>query len=151
MRSWRAAGVLVVFVLFTVPLMPVQWMLVAMRSPSAKTLPHWYHRQITRLFGIRIHTEGALAAKQPLLLVTNHASWLDIIILSSVTPVSFVAKKEVRSWPFVGWLARLQRTVFIDRQRRGALHKTSRKISHRLHAGDKIVFFAVQSNKCHWD
>ena len=50
-------------------------------------------------------------------MTSNHNGWLDIPILSSVAPLSFVAKSEVARWPFFGTLGRLQRTVFIHRER----------------------------------
>jgi len=130
-----------VFVAFTVPLMPVQWLLLALGSRLAVTFPHWYHRQLARLLGIRIHTSGTFETQHPVLLVANHQSWLDIVVMSAVTPVSFVAKLEVRGWPFIGWLARLQRTLFIDRTRRSSVRHTSQAIADRLKAGDKIIFF----------
>ncbi len=141
MRALRAIAIGIAFVVFTVPLMPVQALLLAMKSPRAVIFPHWYHRQLAWLLGIRIHTSGSLESARPLLLVANHQSWLDIVVLSAVTPVSFVAKLEVASWPFVGWLAKLQRTLFIDRTRRSSVQHTSRKIAERLTAGDKVIFF----------
>jgi lyso-ornithine lipid O-acyltransferase len=63
-------------------------------------------------------------------------------VLSAVAPVSFVAKKEVGTWPFVAWLAKLQRTVFVDRERRSATASTASEIATRLQAGDAIVLFA---------
>ena len=53
-----------------------------------------------------------------MLIVANHTGWLDIVIFSAVMPISFVAKSEVGDWPFFGTLARLQRTVFVERTRR---------------------------------
>ena len=61
---------------------------------------------------------ASVAREQGVLLISNHVSWLDITVLSAVAPVSFVAKQEVASWPFVSWLAKLQRSVFVDRTRR---------------------------------
>jgi 1-acyl-sn-glycerol-3-phosphate acyltransferase len=52
------------------------------------------------------------------LLVGNHLSYLDIIVLSSIRPCVFVAKRDVAAWPFFGWLARAAGTIFIDRERR---------------------------------
>ena len=77
-----------------------------------------------------------------MLLVANHTSWLDIPVLSAVAPVSFVAKKEVGGWPFVSSLARLQRSVFVDRARRTAVGETAGEILARLAQGDTIVLFA---------
>ena len=71
-----------------------------------------------RLIGMRVTVIGE-PAKAPLLLAANHTSWLDITVLGGLLkPLSFVAKLEVAGWPILGTLARLQRTIFIDRTRR---------------------------------
>lgn len=139
---FRASFVLAAFLLYTVPLMPVQWLLVSRNSKHARTFPHWYHKQVCKILGVRLHLEGEVARGRPVLLVSNHVSWLDIPVLSAVAPLSFVAKKEVASWPFVSWLAKLQRTVFVDRQRRSKVHHTTGAIASRLGRGDTIVLFA---------
>lgn len=141
-RSMRAAQVLVLFLGFTLPLMPLQLLFVRLGSPFARTFPHWYHRQVCKILGIRLHVEGEVARDRPILLVSNHVSWLDIPVLSAVAPISFVAKKEVGSWPFVSWLAKLQRTVFVDRTRRTKVRHTTGAIAERLTRGDTMVLFA---------
>jgi 1-acyl-sn-glycerol-3-phosphate acyltransferase len=122
--------------------MPVQAGLVRFAPRLARRLPHWYHRHVCRLIGLRLEIEGAVVRDRPVLLVSNHTSWLDIPVLSAVAPVSFVAKKEVGTWPGVSALARLQRTVFVDRERRSAVGETASEIIERLAAGDTIVLFA---------
>jgi 1-acyl-sn-glycerol-3-phosphate acyltransferase len=69
-------------------------------------------------------------------------SWLDIVILSSVAPVSFIARHDVNAWPFFGSLARLQRTVFVDRERRLSTGASRDEMRERLAAGDMLVLFA---------
>lgn len=142
MGAVRGGAVLSGFFALTVPLMPLQALLVRMGSRHARTFPHWYHRQVCRLLGIRLNIEGEVARDRPVLLVANHTTWLDIPVLSAVAPVSFVAKKEVGNWPFVASLARLQRTVFVDRQRRTAVGAAAGEIVSRLSQGDAIVLFA---------
>lgn len=142
MGAIRAAAILSGFLVLTVPLMPVQAVLVRVAPKSARRFPHWYHRQVCRLLGIKLTIEGAVVADSPVLLVANHTSWLDIPVLSAVAPLSFVAKKEVGGWPFVSSLARLQRTVFVDRARRQAAGAAADEISERLASGDTIVLFA---------
>lgn len=142
MGAARGITILALFAGLTLPLMPVQAVLLRTNTLWARRFPHWYHRQVCRLFGIRITVEGALAPGKAVLLVSNHTSWLDIPVLSAVAPVSFVAKKEVGSWPGVSALARLQRSVFVDRQRRSATADTAGEIQERLAAGDAIVLFA---------
>lgn len=142
MSTIRASAVLGGFLALTVPLMPVQAVLVSTSPRLARRFPHWYHRQVCRLFGIRLKIDGEVAADRPVLLVANHTSWLDITVLSAVAPVSFVAKKEVGSWPFVSSLAKLQRTVFVDRERRTSAGETANEMIRRLESGDALVLFA---------
>lgn len=142
MQSIRAGLILVAFFSITVPLMPVQLVLSRLGGASARRFPHWYHRCLCRLLGIRLHIDGAVSRERPVLIVSNHVSWLDIPVLSAMAPVSFVAKREVGTWPFVSWLAKLQRSVFVDRERRTAVAQTTREIIGRLRGGDNIVLFA---------
>lgn len=138
----RAAAILGGFGAITLPLMPVQAALLRTSPRLARKFPHWYHRQVCRLLGIRLHVEGQIVENAPVLVVANHVSWLDIPVLSAVAPLSFVAKKEVGTWPFVSSLAHLQRSVFIDRTRRTAVGQTTNEIIERLKSGDTIVLFA---------
>ena len=105
-------------------------------------LQMWFHRLLLWVFGIRVHVKGRPSRARPLLVAANHASWIDISAYSSVMPLAFVAKREVETWPVVGFFARLQRSVFIDRTRRGATADQAGDIGQRLAAGDVIVLFA---------
>lgn len=142
MGSLRAGSILGGFMAMTLPLMPVQAVLVATSPRLARRFPHWYHRNVCRLIGVRLDIEGEVVRDRPALIVANHTSWLDIPVLSAVAPVSFVAKREVGRWPFVSSLARLQRTVFVDRERRLSAEGTANEIHRRLMQGDAIVLFA---------
>ena len=138
----RATAILSAFMALTCPLMPVQALLLKAAPRYARRFPHWYHRQVCRLLGIRLHIDGRISSRTPVLVISNHTSWLDIPVLSAVAPVSFVAKKEVGSWPFVSSLARLQRSVFVDRNRRTTVGETAGEITERLRTGDTVVLFA---------
>lgn len=138
----RAGAILTAFMGLTLPLMPLQWLFVKISPRAARTFPHWYHRRVCRLLGIRLHIEGEIPKNAPVLIVSNHVSWLDIPVLSAVAPVSFIAKREVGSWPFVSWLARLQRTIFVDRTRRTDLPKVAAAMQGRLAQGDTLILFA---------
>lgn len=142
MSRLRAGSILIGFAALTLPLMPVQALFVRTHTGLARRFPHWYHRQVCRLIGVKLHIEGQVARDRPVLIVANHTSWLDIPVLSAVAPLSFVAKKEVGNWPFVSSLARLQRTVFVDRERRAAVADTANEILERLAGGDNVVLFA---------
>ena len=142
LRAVRAGAILAGFLALTLPLMPVQLLLVRLGSRHARTFPHRYHRWVCRLIGLRLNVHGTVAADRPVLIVSNHVSWLDIPVLSAVAPISFVAKSEVGTWPLVGALARLQRTVFVDRKRRVAVGDVTSEMASRLGQGDHIVLFA---------
>ena len=142
MGTLRAAAILGGFFTLTLPLMPVQSALLRVSPQGARRFPNWYHRQVCRLLGVRLHIEGEIAPDRPVLVVANHTSWLDIPVLSAVAPLSFVAKKDVARWPFVSTLAKLQRTVFVDRERRSAVGETTNEMTARLAQGDAVVLFA---------
>ncbi|NMD08416.1 MAG: 1-acyl-sn-glycerol-3-phosphate acyltransferase [Phyllobacteriaceae bacterium] len=141
MRHLRASMLLLAFLGLTLPLMPLQQLLLWFSPKMAERLPHWYHRSVARLLGIDIQVSGPRPVNGPAFVIANHVSWLDIIVLSAVAPVSFVAKQEVARWPFFGTLARLQRTVFVDRDRRHSTGKERDSISDRLKEGGMIVLF----------
>ena len=130
----------IVYCALTFPLMPVQAVLLALHSPLAKRLPRLYHRLVCRILGITIELHGAPSPARPTLFVVNHTSYLDIEILGAAIPGSFVSKADVDGWPLFGWLARLQRTVFIDRKRRSVTRQRD-ALSTRLHEGDQLVLF----------
>ena len=142
MGALRGGAILTGFFALTLPLMPVQAALLRLSRQGARRFPHWYHKRVCRLLGLNIEIEGEVATDRPVLLVANHTSWLDIPVLSAIAPVSFVAKREVGSWPFVSALARLQRSVFVDRARRSAVGEAAGEILARLAQGDAIVLFA---------
>ncbi len=138
----RALVLLAVFFAITLPMMLVQYVLIKLGLRQAKTLPQFYHKLVCRVLGIRVHVTGRLATDKPVLLVSNHISWLDIPALSTIGPICFVSKSETASWPFVGTLVKLQRSVFVNRTRRTLLKNTAGEIAERLAQGDNIVLFA---------
>lgn len=142
MNGLRPWVLLFLFTALTLPLMPVQQLFLWFWPGMARTFPMHYHRLVCRLLGVRVEVVGTPPRKGPLLVVCNHVSWLDIVVLSAVAPVSFVAKKEVSRWPFFGTLARLQRTVFVDRDRRHATGPSRDEMRERLKTGDMLVLFA---------
>ena len=139
MTKLRALAILAVFLLVTFVLLPLQWIAVKLQLPARRAIPHRYHRFVCRLFGMRISVIGK-SVDGGVLITANHAGWLDIPILSAVAPVSFVAKSEVGQWPFFGTLARLQRTIFIRRERAKAADDRD-NIRRRLREGDALVIF----------
>ena len=137
----RLTIVLLAAAALTFPLMPVQWVAVKLGLPMRRRIPVFYHRTLCRLLGVRLRIVGAPVAKHPLLIVSNHSTWMDISILTSLLPVVFVAKSEIARWPLFGLLAKLQRTVFVDRQRRHKTGEVNAEIAQRLADGDPVLLF----------
>lgn len=131
---------LVGYLCLTLLLMPVQALLVALGSRAAERFPIVYHKLCCRLMGIEIVTVGAMSRHRPTLFVSNHTSYIDITVLGALIPGSFVAKTEVAQWPLYGWLAKLQRTVFVDRKRNTS-HLQRDQLQQRLAAGDNLILF----------
>lgn len=142
MDRLRVGVVLVVLAITTLVLLPVQLFAIRFSPALAARVPMAWQRVAAVCLGLKVTVLGKPAAERPLLVVANHVSWLDIVTLGSTLPVSFIAKREVGTWPVVKWLARLQRSVFIDRTRRVATSASNEAIADRLRAGDTIVLFA---------
>jgi 1-acyl-sn-glycerol-3-phosphate acyltransferase len=131
---------LALYFAWTLALMPVQWIGLALGCRWVSTLPTFYHRWCCRFLGFRVRTIGWPTTQRPVLFAANHISYTDITILGSLIAGSFIAKSEVSHWPFFGWLARLQRTVFVDRRIRSTATQRD-KISQRFAAGDALILF----------
>jgi 1-acyl-sn-glycerol-3-phosphate acyltransferase len=140
-QSLRAASILFVFVVLTVAGIPWQMSAQRFHLKRRKTFPHRYHRILCRLFGIRLTVIGQPVQGRGVLMVSNHTSYFDILALSAAACVSFVAKSQVASWPFFGLLAKLQGTVFVDRERRSSAGEARDVIRKRLEEGDALVLF----------
>jgi lyso-ornithine lipid O-acyltransferase len=141
MSRVRAATKLAGFVGMTVPLMPVQALFKATSPSLARRFPHGYHRALCKWLGITVRVEGDLPTR-PCLIVSNHTSWLDIPVISAALPVSFVARHDVATWPLFGQMAKLQRTVLVDRSRKTATGDIRNNIEARVASGDTMVLFA---------
>jgi 1-acyl-sn-glycerol-3-phosphate acyltransferase len=125
----------------TLPLMPVQAVLLWRKSPAARSLPRRYHGWICRLIGVRLVRRGIYSTHRPTLFVANHTSYLDIEIMGAAVEGSFVAKAEVRRWPVFGWLAKLQGTIFVERADRAGAARQRDEIRRRLDNGDNMILF----------
>lgn len=98
-------------------------------------------RIICATIGIRVETLGALPAAAPRFVVSNHVSWTDIIALASIAPLVFLAKSEVAHWPVLGFLARLQGTVFVPRGSRKDIPRVNAALCDTLREGRDLVVF----------
>ena len=93
------------------------------------------------VLGVEVRVFGDMAHTGPLLLVSNHISWLDILLFLSLRPVRFVSKAEVESWPIVGHYAHACRTLFIQRTIKRDALKLVQVMSEALSMGDMVAIF----------
>jgi len=123
---------LVMFLVFLlVRLLPNKWL-------ANKMVGAWNHIAVW-FCGIKVRRIG-IPMKTPGARVSNHASWMDPLILRVGAPMQFVSKSEVASWPGIGILARTSGVVFIERRRsRAASHRNV--LLERLNKGEKLCFF----------
>ncbi len=100
-------------------------------------------RAALRVLGVRLVLRGDAPAA-PLanaLVVANHVSWLDVLMINALQPTRFVAKSEIRAWPVFGWLAQRTRTLFIDRTRRHDTARINGEITAGLSGGECFTVF----------
>jgi len=136
----RAVRRIVFAVLWTLVAIPVQALLMLLPGRGNIAFARTYHRVLCRLIGLRVQVVGQPAAGGSVLYVSNHSSWLDILVLGGVVEAAFVSKAEVGKWPVVGTVARLGRTVFVSR-RRNETGREAQEIRDRLAGGDSIILF----------
>ena len=141
MPTLRAFVLAVAFLGLTLLSIPIQWLSIRLRLNLQRSYPHAYHRLLCRVFGIRLTILGKPIQDRGVLMVANHTGYFDILIMSAAARVSFVAKKEVGSWPLFGLMARLQRSVFVDRERRSDAVHARDMLRDRLREGDALVLF----------
>jgi 1-acyl-sn-glycerol-3-phosphate acyltransferase len=138
----RLIVVITVLLPATLAMAVVQIFLIHAFPAKSRRLPLLWHRMALRLIGVRVHVHGKMDDHRPLMLIANHVSWTDIMVLGSVGELCFIAKDEVKSWPGINWLPRLQRTVFVNRDRKRDAGIQADTIAERLVQGDVMVLFA---------
>jgi 1-acyl-sn-glycerol-3-phosphate acyltransferase len=105
--------------------------LVARRGGRLSPWPRRFLRGAARIAGLRVAVEGHPLAPHSLLLA-NHSSWLDILVLGGATGTRFVSKAEIERVPLIGWLSDQNRTLYIERAERGDAHGQVRRIAAAL-------------------
>src|SRR5690606_15498843 len=133
---------LLVFLPFLVVVIPLQALILALRLPFWQVLPRLFHRLGCLFLGLRINVIGQPSTGRPTLMVANHISWTDIVALGSVADVTFVAKRDVGQWTFVGMMADLQRTIYADRTRPSETGRTAQAMGKHMASGNAVLLFA---------
>jgi 1-acyl-sn-glycerol-3-phosphate acyltransferase len=95
---------------------------------------------INRIIGLRVKVEGDLASGRPLLVVSNHISYLDIMILGAKTTARFTPKSEIADWTFISTICRLLDCVYIDRSS-DKIKESRQRIYSALEKGEVVSLF----------
>lgn len=106
---------------------------------TRQSLTRWFMRRLTAALPFRFSVRGELP-REPMLWVSNHVSWTDIPLLGMLTPLSFLSKAEVRTWPVAGWLAHKAGTLFI-RRGAGDSKLLNDQLSRHLQGGRSLLIF----------
>lgn len=133
-----ALGTLVIELLYLLCLGPA-WLFGGARRTRAAAFTSWA-RFVARVIGMRVLVEGE-PPRRGGLLVANHLSYVDILLLAHELPCVFVSKADVAHWPLAGWLSRSVGTIFVDRAKKRQLAGAAKEIRERLVSGDQVVLF----------
>ena len=115
---------------------------VSSKSQQDKVIQFWCRRLLS-IFKIEVELIGVrenLFNQKKYLMVSNHISWLDIIVIQSIKPSIFVAKSDVASWPLFGWVAQMIGTIFIKRDKVSDIKKALKKMKRRLIKRSVCIF-----------
>jgi 1-acyl-sn-glycerol-3-phosphate acyltransferase len=100
-----------------------------------------WSRQMLRIMGVELVVQGEPPVAGPLLLVANHISWLDILVMNAAQPARFVSKADVKRWPVLGALITGAGTLYIERESRRDAMRVVHHMAERLLAGDLLAVF----------
>lgn len=130
----RVAGI-ALGLLFCLPLHYL-WKLLGLRSRWPRRFLFWVGRSV----GMRARIVGT-PLESHVLFVSNHLSWLDILLIAGASGATFVSKDDVARWPVIGWLASLHKTIFVARAERGAVRGQADQLRSALATGQPVALF----------
>lgn len=142
MPYMRAVAFVLAMAFFVILVAPLQALARRSKWPLQHEIQKFFCRTMCRIIGIDVIAKGELPAAAPQFVVANHVSWTDILAIAGFYPLVFLAKSEVAGWPVLGFLARLQGTIFVDRAHRHAIPKVNAALSEELREGRDVVVFA---------
>ena len=122
------------------------WVTITLRfprldGPQREAEVQAWARRMLQVLGIELQIRGTPPAHGPLMLVANHISWLDILVMHAARHCRFVAKSEVRHWPLIGTLATGGGTLYVERESRRDAMRVVHRMADCLRAGDILAVF----------
>jgi 1-acyl-sn-glycerol-3-phosphate acyltransferase len=100
-----------------------------------------WSRKMLAIMGVELVVQGTPAGQGPVLQLSNHLSWLDILVLNAAHPSRFVSKADARRWPLLGSLISGAGTLYIEREKRRDAMRVVHLMTERLRAGDVLTVF----------
>jgi len=141
LNSIRAAARLLLLVLWIVSMIGLASFVYYTRLEKIRApVVRFFYRVCCMIFGLRITVEGVIAPNRPLLLISNHTTYLDIPVMGSLVNLSFTPKSEIRSWPVIGYLGVLADCVYIER-RPAYMQQAATEMREKLAAGKVLSIF----------
>jgi len=128
--------VAILICLFTPLLSRPQWH----ATTKGKKIISWWAQRATKIINLNITTLGP-QTQQPHFFVANHISFLDIIVLASITPVTFLAKSSVKSWPIIGYITNSIGTIFIQRESKKGVYNAVKLLTNTLIHNHSLLVF----------
>lgn len=135
MRLTLRAGMMIAGLLACLPFHYL-WRLFGRPSPWPRYFLGW----VGRSAGMRVRIVGT-PLRNYVLFVSNHLSWLDIMLIAGASGAAFVSKDDVARWPVFGWLARLNNTIFVARSDRRGVHSQAGALRRALASGQPVALF----------
>ena len=131
---------IILHILLVVPLCLL--IFISTKNQQERIIRFWCKRLLS-IFEISVEVtglKGNLVNQKKYLMVANHISWMDIIVIQSIKPCIFVAKSDVASWPLFGWVAQMTGTIFIKRDKISDIKKALKKMKRRLIKRSVCIF-----------
>jgi len=100
----------------------------------------WWARGVLAVLGVRVHLSG-VAQAEPALVVANHVSWLDVVVICASRPALFVCKSEIAAWPGIGWLLRRAGMIFIRRRNLRGVWRANLQLRARFMEQQTVAVF----------
>lgn len=122
------------------------WLTIALRFPrwnaqQREAAVQAWAQGMLRILGVPLHVHGQPPVQGPVLLVANHLSWLDILVVHAARHCRFVSKSDVKHWPLIGTLATGAGTLYIEREKRRDAMRVVHHMAESLKAGDIVAVF----------
>jgi 1-acyl-sn-glycerol-3-phosphate acyltransferase len=119
----------------------IRWRFSRLSAPQRQQEVQAWSKRVLTAMGIAWASEGHPPTEGPLLIVANHISWLDILVMNAAAPAHFVSKADVKHWPVLGLLISGAGTLFIERESRRDAMRVVHHMAEQLQAGDILAVF----------